>query len=202
VQDRRGDPRALEPPGQLVGEQDIGELGLVVRALARPRRLALEIVEVDAPLSLRACAPPRLESGRLTIGTPDANARPAKSVGMARFRAVLGDPGTRADEADVSLALDITDVREQGSLDDYTGELAVTSSLSFPVRCTSTPDPDVGSTCSVTTTADTLFPGTVIESQRSIWELDRVQVFDGGADGMAATSEDNTLFAVQGIFAP
>jgi hypothetical protein len=29
-----------------------------------------------------------------------------------------------------------------------------------------------------------------------------VRVYDGGADGLASTTGDNTLFAVQGVFAP
>ena len=44
-------------------------------------------------------------------------------------------------------------------------------------------------------------PGVVKEGKRSIWELAQIKVFDGGADGDADTA-DNTLFAVQGAFAP
>jgi hypothetical protein len=44
-------------------------------------------------------------------------------------------------------------------------------------------------------------PGAVIETQRSIWELGDMQVFDGGPDGIASTSP-NTLFARQGVFVP
>ena len=44
-------------------------------------------------------------------------------------------------------------------------------------------------------------PGIAREGKRAIWELSQVQVFDGGADGDADTA-DNTLFAVQGTFAP
>ena len=36
------------------------------------------------------------------------------------------------------------------------------------------------------------------ESERAVWELGEVDVFDGGADGQAATLGDNTLFARQG----
>jgi hypothetical protein len=45
-------------------------------------------------------------------------------------------------------------------------------------------------------------PGVVSEGKRTIWGLDQVQVYDGGADGDADTPGDNTLFAVQGLFAP
>ena len=53
----------------------------------------------------------------------------------------------------------------------------------------------------VNTTFDALMPGAVKESDRSIWQLGAVQVFDGGADGLASTSP-NTLFARQGVFVP
>jgi hypothetical protein len=41
----------------------------------------------------------------------------------------------------------------------------------------------------------------VKEGVRSAWEMDRVEVYDGGSDGLASTS-GNTLFAVQGLFVP
>jgi hypothetical protein len=37
---------------------------------------------------------------------------------------------------------------------------------------------------------------------RAIWEIVEVEVFDGGADGDAETTNDNTLFAVPGAFVP
>jgi hypothetical protein len=37
---------------------------------------------------------------------------------------------------------------------------------------------------------------------RAIWEVADVQVFDGGPDGFASTTGDNTLFMRQGVFAP
>jgi len=46
----------------------------------------------------------------------------------------------------------------------------------------------------VNTTADAVTPGAIVESQRSVWELGQVQVYDGGADGLAAT-EPNGVFA-------
>jgi hypothetical protein len=41
----------------------------------------------------------------------------------------------------------------------------------------------------------------VQEGRRAIWELGQGRVFDGGADGDPATN-DNTLFAVGGVFVP
>jgi hypothetical protein len=36
---------------------------------------------------------------------------------------------------------------------------------------------------------------------RTIWQLDQVEVSDGGPDDLASTP-DNSLFAVQGLFVP
>jgi hypothetical protein len=41
----------------------------------------------------------------------------------------------------------------------------------------------------------------VTEGKRSVWQLGKVQVFDGGVDGDAQTGP-NTLFATQGVFVP
>ena len=43
--------------------------------------------------------------------------------------------------------------------------------------------------------------GLVVELKRTIWQMGDVEVLDGGADGVAST-QDNTLFARQGVFVP
>jgi hypothetical protein len=43
---------ALQPSGELVGEQHVGELGLAVRPCPGVGLLALKVVEVDAALGL------------------------------------------------------------------------------------------------------------------------------------------------------
>ena len=53
----------------------------------------------------------------------------------------------------------------------------------------------------MSTTFDAVAPGSVPEGKRAIWELDAIEVFDGGTDGIASTAP-NTLFARQGIFVP
>jgi len=65
-----------------------------------------------------------------------------------------------------------------------------------------TADATVGSSCSVTTSADAVTgAGAVVEGRRAIWRLGQVRVNDGGADGLVSTTP-NTLFAVQGVFVP
>jgi hypothetical protein len=43
-------------------------------------------------------------------------------------------------------------------------------------------------------------PGAVLESARTIWQLGRVGVYDGGADGNASTADGDAIFATQGVF--
>jgi hypothetical protein len=170
-----------------------------------------------------SCNPPQPASDHLTVGTPDSNGRPVNASGFANYNVVVGNPGTQADEADVSLGVDISDVRMQSGLGDYTGQLQVTASLSivdkyngstpvdpatmspisfsFTAPCSATADTTVGSNCAVQTTADSLVPGVVVEGQRAIWQLGQVEVLDGGSDGVASTTP-NTTFLRQGLFIP
>jgi hypothetical protein len=133
-----------------------------------------------------------------------------------------GDPSTQADEANVKLSASITDVRSKSDLSDYAGELQAVlplritdsnngaasdekatgdTSFTFTIPCTPSEDPDSGSDCTITTTADAVSPGAVVEGKQATWEVDAVKVYDGGADGIAATA-DNTLFMSQALFVP
>ena len=175
------------------------------------------------PLAYPSCASPTRTSAHLTVGSPDANGKPASSIGSVRLSTVAGDPATPADEADLGLDFSLTDVRKASDLTDYAGELEVRVSnritdrdalpgpvaggtvqdiqLSVDVPCTPTSSTTVGSTCATNTTLDAITPGAITELKRSLWQLDRIRVFDGGADGDVSTGPD-TLFAVQGIFVP
>ena len=176
------------------------------------------------PLDVGSCSPPQQASDRLTVGTLDANGNVANSVGSLRLDVQPGNPAIPADDADVSLAFSLTDVRRASDLTDYAGELEGIFNLritdknngdaqsqqpatvpdlpfSFTVPCAETLDPLTGATCSASTSADAITPGSVPEGLRSNWQLGQVQVLDGGADDDADTP-DNSLFAVQGVFAP
>jgi hypothetical protein len=172
-----------------------------------------------APLSFGSCAPPGRSSSRLTVGAPDANGRRADSQGFLQINAQVGTAGA-PDDADARIVLQLTSVYEAADFSDYTGELearlpvqltdkqsGVASTviglpLSFAVPCAATSDPNAGATCTTSTTADAIRPGFAQEGQRSNWELGKVEVFDGGEDGVASTTGDNELFAVQGVFVP
>jgi hypothetical protein len=176
-----------------------------------------------APLSHDSCHPPQQVSRQLTIGSPDANGLPANSTGTVVMRAIAGNPATPQNEADVGMTVSISDVRNATDLSDYGGELSTRATirltdrlngpdgtdaatvsdfqLQFTVPCTPTAQASVGSTCSVSTSADAVVPGMVIERSRAIWEIGQITLDDGGPDGLAAT-QDNRPFAVEGVFVP
>ena len=92
-------------------------------------------------------------------------------------------------------------------IDKYSGSTPVDAgtmtdfTASFPASCTATADTTVGASCATSTTADALVPGLVVEGARAIWQLGAIEVLDGGADDIAATTP-NTPFMRQGIFVP
>ena len=179
------------------------------------------------PLAFPSCAPPNQRSLYATVGTADSNAQPTKSSGQVRLDAIVGDPATAADEADVKIDAHITDVRcrladyrcSGPALSDYTAalrgvfDLQITDRLNgyagnregtltpmqvaFTMPCTPTPDTTVGASCDLTTTMDSLVPGSVPERKRAIWQLDNLTVEDG-----ADPEEPRTLFARPGLFVP
>ena len=176
------------------------------------------------PLAFGSCNPPQKSSQHLTVGTGDANGRPAKFEASVTMRVIPGNPATPADEADLKIEVQLIDVRRADDLEDYTGELLLdgvlritdrntqdfiggtshgtVGDLGFPfsIPCAPTADTTVGSTCSLSTTLDAGAPY-IKEGARSVWQLEQVKVYDGGPDGEADTA-DNTLFAVPGVFIP
>jgi hypothetical protein len=166
-----------------------------------------------APLAFPSCTSPSQTSGFLTVGTSDSNGQPTNSVGSLRLDVVPGD---------VNATLSISDVRNAGSLTDYTGgiraqsivritdrnngpgESGTVADFQFPIAaaCGATAAGTVGSTCSANTTFNAIVPGAVRAGDRAIWQLDAVEVYDGGSDGDVSTASDDTLFARQGVFIP
>ena len=166
-----------------------------------------------APLSNPSCTPPAQVSDFLTVGSPDANGTAANSIGGVTLK-VLAAP-------DVSIVASLTDVRNKVGLADYTGQLqgrlplnitdrtngpsltepaTGSTAYTFTIPCATTVG-TAGSTCSVTTSVNALTPGAVVANARAVWEMPNVQVFDGGADGVASTA-GNTLFADSAVFVP
>jgi hypothetical protein len=231
-----GEGRLTEIVGRQPDWQPIlGSSGLVRPKGASPLRVSLVPTYRDCiepglkhgpALAEDSCGPPVQQTTRLTVGTPDANDNPAKSVSYLRLGVRRGNPATPADEADVRIRPVITDVRAQDTLDDYTGELGVrvslritdrnsasptsgpgpataeTGTLAFTIPCSATVDTTVGATCESETTLEAFVPGAVMEQQRAVWELGAVRVFDAGADGDPSTADGDAPFLAQGVFIP
>jgi hypothetical protein len=165
-----------------------------------------------APLAFGSCAPPVQSSAQLTVGTPDANGRAAATIGVVRY-------GVMPAAGDVRISTDVTGVLRKGPLTPYGGELALDTALRITDR-NNTPYPGgpgpgtvqdtpfpvtvpcTSGSCSVATTVNAVVAGAVVGGRRTIWELGQVKLYDAGADGVASTTGDNTLFMVQGVFTP
>jgi TolB protein len=189
------------------------------------------------PLAVESCSPPPLASSTLTVGTPDANSNPAAFTGSARYTRDVAGALTEDLAIDVSLSdvrCAVTSAAcPEGPTSDYAGRLllispplqitdrdppgpvgmtAATGLTNFPVPfdCTPTPSTSTGSTCSISTTANTLLPGAVRQGARSVWEFGPVHVRDAGPNGTGfgggcpptCGDGDETLFLRQGIFVP
>ena len=133
------------------------------------------------PLSFSSCNPPSASSTQLTIGTPDANrARPPRSHrSTSASRRATPAPRRRCRAGSHA---SITDVRNASDLSDHTGSLEAPDppadhrplqhalprrsrsghhavfTYTFAIPCTATADTTIGSTCTLTTTADSLPP--------------------------------------------
>jgi plastocyanin len=174
-----------------------------------------------APLALTSCNPPAYAPGTVAkLGN--------LSVATAQLTVVEGNLVTAADEADVSIGLNATDVRDRSTNGDYvpnpsgpdttlTEKLRLSDTLNgasqtdpatstdfeFPVpaQCAPTADPVAGSSCSVATSADAVTPGVIKEGRDMIMQVFRARLNDSGVDATRGNSDDRA-FAQQGIYIP
>jgi hypothetical protein len=164
------------------------------------------------PLAFQSCNPPTKSSSVLTVGTTESNGQPARSTSSVRWGAILGDPGTEPNEADVQVIIKINDVRldQAPTYPDYTGQLGirtdlrmtdqrnapeepeagttVTSPLEIPVQCVATGSTTIGGACNATTSINALLPGAAVERKRSVWALGQTLVRDAGPNGTGYAS--------------
>jgi hypothetical protein len=173
-----------------------------------------------APLALTSCNPPAYAPGTMARLGPQA-------TGSAQLTVVRGDLSTAADEADVSLGLSATDVRDRLSGGDYTPnsggpdvtlvyKLRVTDSangasqtdpgtttdLDFrvPANCTASAGAQ-GADCNVSTSADGVMPGVIKEAKDMVLQTFRIRVDDAGQNAAPGDGDDRN-FAMQGIYVP
>ena len=183
------------------------------------------------PLAFESCAPPVRSSAVLTVGSPDANGFGANSTASVKFRAVNGNAATEANEADLALITQVEDVRNHPAGTDYVGPLGIRLNLQitdnrnadeqpeagttqsfpleWPIQCLATADATRGSSCTQTATVNSLIPGAMLESKRTIWEFGQLTLRDAGPNGTGYAScpptcgdGDETTFMRQAIFVP
>ena len=105
--------------------------------------------------------------------------------------------------------LQVTDKEGQPATN---GQGASTGLTNFPVPfdCAPTAAASIGSSCSISTTADAVLPNVIKEGHRAIWESGPVHVRDAGPNGTGfgagcpptCGDGDETLFLRQGVFVP
>jgi hypothetical protein len=167
------------------------------------------------PLEHPSCHPPVPASPNLVVSVGETR---LQSRGSLAARVLVGAPGG-VDDTDVRLRFSLTNVIVASTRADYTelrprilvrrtdkegavGSTTIDFPLSWVVPCAPTDEPQLGASCALDTTLDTLVPGAAPERTRAIWALDALEVDDGGPDGDADTESDNSLFATQGVFVP
>ena len=179
-----------------------------------------------------SCNPPAADSGVLTIGSVDANGKVANSTSAVKFR-VLGGPGN----LEVGLVANDVWCRAAsaacpgGAMSEFTGKVLLSArirltdksngsplvesatvqdfDLQVPVQCVTTATAD-GANCSVTTTVNSLLPGSIVDAKRAIWSLQSVKVLDPGPNGTGfgagcpttCGDGDETDFMRPGVFVP
>jgi hypothetical protein len=117
------------------------------------------------------------------------------------------------------LDFSLTDVRRSDTLAPYQGEVFIVLRMRITDRLNSVNEPatltdqelsfyavchgDQGGRCQLgPVSLNSIIPNLVRENKRTIWELDGIQIYDGGPDDNINTYDDNQLFMTQGLFAP
>jgi hypothetical protein len=91
---------------------------------------------------------------------------------------------------------------ESGTMQDYT--------IQVPLQCNATASTSIGGSCIATTTANSLYPGLVLDQKRTVWQIDDVKVQDAGPNGTGygagcpgtCGDGDETVFLRTGVFVP
>jgi hypothetical protein len=180
-----------------------------------------------APLSLPSCSAVEQSSALLTTSTV------GNMVGYVRLDAVAGNPFTTTDEANVNVSGSITDVRNTVGGSDYVEQVifaiqtrftdrangspavlaGTTQGFEFgiPVTCVPNSSNSIGSTCSFSSSYDSLVPGSAREGKRSVITSTAIKVKDAGPDHNADPGSacpptcgtgDERTFLDQGVFLP
>jgi hypothetical protein len=174
-----------------------------------------------APLAFSSCDPPGYLPNTVARLGPQAG-------GSIELTAVPGVPSTVADEADLAISVNASDVRDRRTGGDYdpsaggpdatiTPQFRISDTLNNPgqhqratgedidflvaVDCAPTPDPALGSDCTAATSADAIVAGSVKEGRNAVWQAYRIWLKDSGANNIRADADDRQ-FAQSGIYVP
>ena len=171
------------------------------------------------PIASPACNPPQLQSTQLTTTTTGS------ASGFVRLRTITGNPATTADEADVNITMNATQIRRRSDNLGYTGRAILNVALRLTDMGSGTSGLDAGTmqdkqlalpadctsgTCTMNTSADTLVPGLIKEERRMVMDALSVSVKDAGPDGNIGTANcgpncgtgDEQVFLREGVFTP
>jgi hypothetical protein len=142
--------------------------------------------------------PPEDSDVLINSSISDVRCKPATSVTVCGTTNGADGPDYSG-ELQGNALIRITDHYNGASLTDA----ATVTDIPFPVNgtCAATTSTTTGGQCDTHTSANGVLAGSVKDTKRAVVEIQQLQVSDGGADGVVATT-DNTLFEVQGIFIP
>jgi hypothetical protein len=182
-----------------------------------------------APLAFPSCNPPAQTSIYLTVGTPDANGAGAQSIGRARLDALSGDMRIAVRATDVRCLPSVSPAvcADPNSADgpDYSGNMELVAPtrisdhfngsglneaatmfdvpLEVDVLCSGTASTSIGGDCSADTTYDAIVPNALQPGRRMVWDLGKLALTDGGADGDIHSGDPaGGVFLRQGLFVP
>ena len=159
-----------------------------------------------------SCNPPALDSGILTIGSPDANTKAANSTSDVRFRVVAGAAGTAGGlQRDLEIIVNDVFCRATnaacpgGALSDFTGKLLVSArirltdkyngsplvesattqdfDLEIPVQCVATADRRRWQLLDQLRRSTHPAGRGARHGKRAIWSIGSVKVLDPGPNG-------------------
>jgi hypothetical protein len=134
----------------------------------------------------------------------DVRCKPGTAAGVCNSANDIGGPDYSGDlQGDVG-SVRVTDhfngpIGGSGGTDPAT--VQDYSHNYFIFHCVNTSDTSIGGLCTVDTSKPLIPVPYWFEGKRVVVQISQIQVDDGGADGDVFT-EDNTLFAVQGVFTP
>jgi len=142
--------------------------------------------------------PPDDSDVKLSTSLTDVRCLPATSASVCTSANAASGPDYSG-EVQGNATIRISDHYNGGSGTDP----ATVIDIGFPIvtPCSNTGSTATGGTCSISTTANAVVPGSIKDTKRANVEVGQITIDDGGADGVASTA-DNTRFAVQGIFIP